>query len=158
MIKKELKTRLEKIELEYLKEKYLFVPEHALARAKWSDKNTNELTKSILRFIKYSGYQAERINTMGVYRAPKTDTDVVGRSRTLGQGKWTKGTGTRGSSDISATIKGRSVKIEVKFGKDRQSEFQKAYQRTIERAGGVYIIAKNMTDFVEWYDDFIKNI
>jgi hypothetical protein len=155
---KELKKRLDKLELEYLKEKYLFVPEYALARTKWSDSNTNELTKSIIKFIKYNGYQSERINTMGVYRAPKNVTDVVGRSRTLGKGKWTKGTGTRGSSDISATIKGRSVKIEVKFGKDRQSEYQKAYQRTIEKAGGVYIIAKNMTDFVEWYDDFIKNI
>ncbi len=31
-------------------------------------------------------------------------------------GQWTKGTGTPGSADISATIKGRSVKIEVKYG------------------------------------------
>ena len=155
---KELKTRLEKIELEYLKEKYLFVPEYALARTKWSDKNTNELTKSVLRFIKYSGYQAERINTMGVFRPAPKIIDVVGRSRTLGKGKWTKGTGTRGSSDISATIKGRSVKIEVKFGKDKQSDHQKSYQESIEKAGGVYIIAKNMTDFVDWYDKFFKSI
>ena len=155
---KELKTRLEKIELEYLKEKYLFVPEYALARTKWSDKNTNELTKSVLRFIKYSGYQAERINTMGVFRPAPKIIDVVGRSRTLGSGKWTKGTGTRGSSDISATIKGRSVKIEVKFGKDKQSDHQKSYQESIEKAGGVYIIAKNMTDFVDWYDKFFKSI
>jgi hypothetical protein len=82
----------------------------------------------------------------------------VGRSRTLGKGKWTKGTGTRGSSDISATIKGRSVKIEVKFGKDKQSDHQKLYQESIEKAGGVYIIAKNMTDFVDWYDKFLKSI
>jgi hypothetical protein len=42
--------------------------------------------------------------------------------------QWTKGTSTAGSADISATIKGRSVKIEVKIGKDRQSEAQKKYQ------------------------------
>ena len=149
---------METIDLEYSKEKYLFVPEYALARTKWSDKNTNELTKSVLRFIKYSGYQAERINTMGVFRPAPKIIDVVGRSRTLGKGKWTKGTGTRGSSDISATIKGRSVKIEVKFGKDKQSDHQKSYQESIEKAGGVYIIAKNMTDFVDWYDKFLKSI
>lgn len=158
MLKKELKKRLSDLELEYLKEMHPAVPEFALARTKWSDKNANELTKSIIKFIKYNGYQAERINTMGVYRPAKKVIDVVGRSRTLGQGKWTKGTGTRGSSDISATIRGRAVKIEVKYGKDRQSEYQKAYQEDIERAGGVYIIAKTLPEFVEWYDNFIKNI
>jgi hypothetical protein len=70
--------------------------------------------------------------------------------------QWTKGTGTAGSADISATIKGRSVKIEVKIGKDRQSEAQKKYQEMIERAGGVYIIAKNFDEFVEWYNNFVS--
>ena len=157
-MKKELKKRLSDLELEYLKEMHPAVPEFALARTKWSDNSANALTKSIIKFIKFNGYQAERINTMGVYRPAKKVIDVVGRSRTLGQGKWTKGTGTRGSSDISATIRGRAVKIEVKYGKDRQSEYQKAYQEDIERAGGVYIIAKTLPEFVEWYDDFIKNI
>ncbi len=69
-------------------------------------------------------------------------------------GQWTKGTGTPGSADISATIKGRSVKIEVKYNKDRQSDAQKQYQEMIEKAGGVYIIAKTFDDFVIWYESF----
>ncbi len=73
------------------------------------------------------------------------------------QNSWTKGTSTAGSADISATIKGRSVKIEVKIGKDRQSEAQKRYQEMIERAGGIYIIAKDFDSFVEWYENFIQN-
>jgi hypothetical protein len=88
---------------------------------------------------------------MGVARENKrTDGKVIGVT-------WTKGTTTAGSADISATIRGRSVKIEVKVGKDRQSEAQKRYQESIERAGGVYMIARDFDTFVEWFDEFIKN-
>jgi len=74
------------------------------------------------------------------------------------EGQWTKGTGTPGSADISATIYGRSVKIEVKIGKDRQSEAQKNYQAMIERSGGTYIIAKDFDLFLEWFDKFCLDI
>ena len=66
-----------------------------------------------------------------------------------------RGTSTAGSADISATIKGRSVKIEVKIGKDRQSEAQKRYQENIEKAGGTYYIAKNFDDFVIFFNEFV---
>ena len=56
-----------------------------------------------------------------------------------------------GSADISATIAGRSVKMEIKIGADRQSEAQRRYQVAIERAGGLYVIVKDFTSFVEWY-------
>jgi len=69
-------------------------------------------------------------------------------------GQWTPGQGTKGTADISATIRGRSVKIEVKYGKDKQSEHQKQYQEDIERAGGVYLIARNMDEFIEWYENY----
>jgi hypothetical protein len=32
----------------------------------------------------------------------------------------------------------------VKIGNDRQSEAQKAYQKSIENSGGVYVIAKDL--------------
>jgi hypothetical protein len=88
---------------------------------------------------------------MGVFRQSyRTDG-------TKTSGQWTKGTGTPGSADISATIYGRSVKIEVKIGKDKQSVVQKQYQLMIEAAGGIYIISKTFDDFVEWYDMFSQN-
>jgi hypothetical protein len=62
-----------------------------------------------------------------------------------------KGTGTDGTADISATIKGRSVKIEIKIGSDRQSEAQRNYQHIIEKAGGIYFIAKDFAQFYSWY-------
>jgi hypothetical protein len=68
-------------------------------------------------------------------------------------GKWTPGQSTKGTADISATIRGRSVKIEIKQ-KDKQSEAQKQYQQAIENAGGVYIIVRDFDSFVEWYEKF----
>jgi hypothetical protein len=148
---KENKQRLNDLQLEYKREKYPTIPVDYLTLTKFEDKTANGLTKAITSFIKFNGYQAERINTMGVAREKKrTDGKVIGVT-------WTKSTSTKGSADISATIRGRSVKIEVKVGKDRQSEAQKKYQESIERAGGVYIIARDFDSFVEWFDEFIKN-
>ena len=81
----------------------------------------------------------------------KTFTDVLGHTHQVGSVKWIPGTSTRGSADISATIQGRSVKIEIKFGKDRQSEAQRKYAREVEAAGGIYYVCKDFTSFVEWY-------
>ncbi len=125
-------------------------PVNYIPKTMYKDQTANGLTKAICDFINYQGYQAERINTMGTAREKKTTAGkVIGVT-------WTKGTSTAGSADISATIKGRSVKIEVKIGKDRQSEAQKRYQENIEKAGGTYYIARNFDDFVIFFNDFVN--
>ena len=96
---------------------------------------SNTIQNCIVKYLLWSGYQAEQINTTGIYR----------------NGGWTFSGSTRGSADISAIIKGRSVKIEVKYGKDKQSEAQIKYQERVERAGGIYWIVKNFTDFLNKY-------
>nr|HMP31833.1 hypothetical protein [Saprospiraceae bacterium] len=61
---------------------------------------------------------------------------------------------------ISATIKGRSIKIEIKCaatGDRYQSEDQKNYQSMIESAGGIYIIVKDFQGFYDWYLKFVKD-
>ena len=155
-MKKENKQRIQALEWEHLKAKHPLVPEHCLAKTAWSDKTANGLTKMIVSFIQMSGYQAERINTMGNYRAAKKYTNMDGVTRTIGKGTWTRSGSTLGSADISATIKGRSVKIEVKIGRDSQSQLQKAYQQAVENAGGTYIIAKDFDQFIEWYDAYME--
>jgi hypothetical protein len=110
----------------------------------------------VVSFIQMSGYQAERINTMGTFRAAKKYTDLDGVTRTAGRGSWTRSGSTPGSADISATINGKSVKIEIKIGADRQSDAQKSYQQAIEKAGGTYLIVKNFDQFIEWFDVFMK--
>lgn len=147
---KQNKQRLEALKLANDIERHPSFPEAYFVKKKWDDKTANGLTKAITSFIQFNGYQAERINTMGVARENKrTDGKVIGVT-------WTKGTTTAGSADISATIRGRSVKIEVKVGKDRQSEAQKRYQESIERAGGVYLIARDFDSFVEWFDKYVQ--
>ncbi len=155
-MKKENKQRIQALEWDHLKAKHPLVPEHCLAKTAWSDKTANGLTKMIVSFIQMSGYQAERINTMGTYRAAKKYTNMDGVTRTIGKGSWTRSGSTPGSADISATIKGRSVKIEVKIGRDSQSQLQKAYQQAVENAGGTYIIAKDFDQFIEWYDSYME--
>ena len=145
------KKRLKELELNHYQERST-MPIHTIPLTAFSDKTANGLTKAICSFLNYSGCQAERINTMGVYREKRnTIGKVIG-------GQWTKGTGTPGSADISATIRGRSVKIEVKIGKDKQSEAQKNYQSMIEKSGGTYYIAKDFDTFLQFYDDFIAQI
>jgi hypothetical protein len=131
-----------------------------------TDNSANHLTGCIMDWIRYNGGQAERINTMGRrIDNTKISKDVLGGTRLIGSVSWQKGTGTKGSADISATIPmqvngikfGVSVKIEVKYGKDRQSEDQKKYEHTINEAGGIYVIARNIDEFVEWYDETFKN-
>lgn len=140
------------------RKKFPEIPDEWLAPRKYRDDTANALTRCIIHFLKFKGQQAERINNTGrLIDDQRTFTDVIGRTRTIGQKKWIKGTGTKGTADISATITGKSVKIEVKFGRDYQSKSQKDYQRLIEQAGGVYIIARTFEDFYNWYNEKFAN-
>jgi hypothetical protein len=151
--------RLKHLKQEAMLESYPNVPRYALSAPKYEDKTANGLTKCIIEFLQLSNHQAERINTMGrPIDNRKQVTDVIGRTKTIGSMTWGKSTATKGSADISATIQGRSVKIEVKIGADRQSEDQKVYQANIEKSGGKYWIAKNFDDFIKKYDDFLESL
>jgi len=136
--------------------KYPSMPPAYIPLRKYTDKTANGLTKCIIDFLELNGFQAERISNTGRYLDNKRIvTDVLGYKRQIGSGKYIKGTGTNGTADISATIHGRSVKIEVKIGKDRQSEVQKQYEIDITTAGGQYWIAKDFEGFMFHYDCFI---
>jgi len=106
----------------------------------YRDDTSNGLTACIIEFLTLKCHQAERINSTG--------RQVIKN----GDWKWINGSSTKGTADISSTIAGKSVKIEVKIGNDRQSEYQKRYQQSIERAGGLYYIARNFNDFLSWYN------
>jgi Holliday junction resolvase len=127
-------------------------PEAARYVKPYTDKTANGLTRAIIDFLRFNGWQAERINCTGrMIDNTKVVRDVCGFSRTIGSVKWMPTSGQKGTADISATIKGRSVKIEVKM-KDRQSSDQKAYQEAIEKAGGVYWIVRSFEEFIKLYE------
>jgi hypothetical protein len=147
---KQNKTRLNELYKDQQRLKCPEFPEQYIPDYKNSDNSTNGLTKCVIDFINMSGGFAERINTTGRYIGGKIIEGANGRVQT--QGKWIKGTGTKGSADISAVIQGRTVKIEIKYGRDRQSDDQRIYQSNIERSGGLYWIVRTFDDFIEKYD------
>lgn len=150
---------MNELSLEHQRRKWPTVPEYARLPFMTKDNSTNGLTNCVIKFLIMSGWQAERISNMGKYMDnSKTVTDILGQKRKIGSGQFIPGTGTKGTADISATIQGMSVKIEIKFGKDRQSEVQKKYQKDVEAAGGIYIIVREFDTFVEWYDSFLEKI
>ena len=138
--------------LEQSRRKHPHLPEHARSVKIPSDTTANGLTRCIIMYINAIGGFAERINTMGrIIDKTKTVTDVVGRQRTIGSMQYIPTSGVRGSADISAQFMGKSYKVEVKIGKDRQSIHQKAYQEAIERTGGVYLLVRSFEDFLtQW--------
>lgn len=124
-----------------------------------SDSTTNGLTQCVIKWIQLNGYQAERISNTGrIIDTSRKVTNVVGQVGIIGGKKWIKGTGTNGTADISATIQGRSVKIEIKFGADRLSQDQIEYGNNVTRAGGVYLVVRDFDQFVGWWDLIIAEL
>ena len=151
---KENKAKLKALELESKIAKYPSMNPKYIGLTEWTDNSANSLTNSIIFYINATGNQAERIGSQGQYREGKkieVGTGEIAYTKQL-PGKWTKGQGTKGTADISSIINGKSVKIEVKYGRDIQSEAQKQYQNKIETAGGIYYIARDFDTFIEWYN------
>ncbi len=116
-------------------------------------KTANGLTKFICNYLTWMKWRATRVNTMGrlidgVERQPS--------GTLLTTKKWLPSTTRKGTADISATIKGRSVMIEIKVGKDRPSEYQLAEQRREQAAGGIYEFVSTPEQFFELYDRIVS--
>ena len=118
----------------------------------YSDNTANELTKCIIDWLNFNGHYANRINTMGVARVKKVEYAL---GRQIDKVHFTPSTTNKGTADISAIIKGRHAAIEVKYGRDKQSKQQEEEQARIEKAGGLYFIAKDMESFIHWYNKII---
>ena len=99
--------------------------------------STNDLTKTIIKYLNARGQYAVRINVLGIYDEKKQ--------------QWRKSTTERGTADIHACINGKHVSIEVKRGQDRMSDQQKIVQEKIEHSGGIYLTISEFVDFHIWY-------
>lgn len=146
-----MKKELIKLKMASSQAKHPNMHPDCIPRPVYSDKTANGLTKMVIDWITLNGGQAERISNMGRYiDSSKVVTNVLGQRIKIGSGKFIPGAGTNGTADISAIIKGRSVKIEIKM-KDKQSDAQKKYQESVERAGGIYYIVRSFDEFIEKY-------
>ena len=110
---------------------------------------SNGLTTFICNYLSWRDHRATRINVSGrlVEGKEKQASGV-----TLGVKKWIKSSTRKGTADISATIKGRSVMIEIKVGKDKPREDQLLEQARERKAGGVYEFIKTPDEFFALYD------
>jgi hypothetical protein len=146
--------QLKELYLQDSRERHPLLPEYARCAPKYNPRTANGLTKMILDFLRLKHWQCERISVTGRYvDKSKIFTDVAGFQRRIGSGQWIRPSMQPGTADLSAVINGRAVKIEIKVGKDRQSEAQKRYQDEVTRAGGIYLLIHSYTEFLTWYNE-----
>jgi hypothetical protein len=104
--------------------------------------NTNEITKLIVDYIRYvyNSKSIRRISSEGKYR--------VGIGYIRSENK--------GMSDIEGMVNGKFLSLELKIGKDKQRDSQKARQIEVENDGGIYYLCK-WIDF-ETFQTEIQNL
>jgi hypothetical protein len=71
--------------------------------------------------------------------------------------KWIKSTTRKGTADVTATIRGRSCKFEVKVGRDKPRPEQLAEQTRERAAHGVYEFISTPEGFYSVYDRIVNN-
>lgn len=101
---------------------------------------TNAITNNIIKYLEYKGHFASRIQSQGQYIAKI--------------GRWVKSKVRRGIGDVIACIDGRFVMIEIKYGQDRQSTYQKDVEKDVKKAGGDYWIIKTFGEFLGRYESY----
>lgn len=117
---------------------------------KWPKvKTANGLTLFITNFLNWSGHRATRINVQGkmIEGVERQESGLLLRVKKFGHSTTRKGT-----ADISATIKGRAVMIEIKAGKDKPSDKQLLEQQRERMAGGIYEFVYDAEEFFTLYD------
>jgi hypothetical protein len=67
-------------------------------------------------------------------------------------GKFIPSATRKGTADISATVKGKSVMIEIKVGADRPRPEQLAEQQRERQAGGIYEFVSTPEQFFLLFD------
>jgi hypothetical protein len=104
----------------------------------------NQLTASIVDYVRLNGGFISRINTQGTRRG----------------GIWTKTNATVGFPDLHGLFNKNGVAIpfyvEVKYGDDQLSEIQKKLIAEIEKAGGLVYVARNIEGFYTWFGENLK--
>lgn len=138
----EMKLQRERERTPLYPDKYRVPPKYEVTTA-------NGLTKAIIDLIDLVGGWATRISTEGRTITTKRVTHGVFGATSAMEAKRIPSSTKLGTADIHAVVSGRHLSIEVKVGRDRQSERQLEVEQRIRQAGGIYIIA---SDFDSVYD------
>lgn len=109
-----------------------------LAPRVYRDDTANQLTACIVKYITLKHGFASRISNQGTF------------NRRLN--KYIPATSRKGLADVMGCYKGKNLNVEIKIGRDKQSEAQKKVQTEVTASGGLYFVAHNFSDFKEWID------
>ena len=105
---------------------------------------SNGLTRAVINYLTWYGHNADRTGTQG-----RMIKDKAGNYKRINSAN------RKGTADVSATILGRAVKLEIKVGRDKPSEHQLREQARERAAGGVYQFVYGFDQFITWYENFI---
>jgi hypothetical protein len=136
--KPESVKELERLADAEARRKYPNMKPEYLAPRKYRDDSANGLTSCIVTYVTLKGGFASRISNQGTYNAKLK--------------KYIPTTAKKGLADVMGCYMGKNLNIEVKIGRDKQSEAQIKIQNEVTKAGGLYFIAHNFTDFKVWFD------
>lgn len=130
---------VKQLEQEYFEWKYRnsTIPVQCRFKRSFRDDTANGLAGCIEVWCKVHGAFYQRQNSQGQY-----DSRLK---------IWRKSGTTKGIADVQVTFQGKTYNLEIKVGKDRQSEVQKEVERKIKAAGGHYAI-------IHCFDDFLRQI
>lgn len=118
-------------------------PSDALKAAK--HESANRITRNVLTVINgQPGCVAYRVNNVGVY------DEAIGARR--------KGNTERGLPDVWACVMGRFLTVEVKAGRDELSPYQQMRKFEIEKAGGIFFVARSTGEFTDFFSNLVKKI
>jgi hypothetical protein len=113
-----------------------------------------QIEKNIINYIKELGHHAEKHSVTGREITAKDTYTPLGVIK--GKKSYIPSQSQKGSADITATVYGVSLKIEVKKGKDRMGPEQIKYSKQIRAAGGFYFIAHDEEDFLTKFNEFLE--
>jgi hypothetical protein len=128
-------------------EAFLILEEATLAQ------RTIRYTISMARF--FTAKRPSRLLTVCIQKYVKAlggvcNENVQGSLRKeRGEWKFSYTGGKPGQEDLTVFLNGKAYAIELKVGKDVQSEAQKKYQNKLEKAGITYAIVKTFDDFLD---------
>jgi hypothetical protein len=150
MTLKELNAELR----EWTAVRYAAVPLHALPKNIYKENTANGLATTIKAFCEMKGIMCQRTGNEGRYRPGQSVVDVIGRTRLM-KGTWLPGQN-NGQGDLHITLKGMSHWIEIKIGRDTQSDKQKEFEAMVRRSGATYDIVKTWEDFFKVFSKWKK--
>lgn len=111
--------------------------------AKAKAETANAITRNIIRAVNMQpNCVAYRVNNTGIWDEAK---QVFRKAHTE-----------KGLPDIVGSVKGRSLWVEVKAGRDKMSREQLMRKHEIERAGGLYFEARSTDGFLKWFIEILK--